>query len=64
MIRRAAPLSHQRVDLGRPELDQGELGGDEEAVQRDQEKAEREARPGAEGGLADLGQEQDRQHGC
>jgi hypothetical protein len=30
------------VDLGRPHLDQGELGGDEEAVEEDQEEAEDE----------------------
>ena len=44
-----------RLDLGRAHLRQGELGGDEKAVERDQQEAEQQARPGVEGGVRGRG---------
>ena len=40
------PLADARVELGRPDLDEGELRGDEKAVQGDEEDGDGEAEHG------------------
>ena len=62
-LRRPAAARHQRVDLGRAELDERELRGDEEAVQEHQQEAQAEAGPGAHIGRGAAGKEQNWWHG-
>ena len=45
-LRPPAARLGERIELGRPHLDQRELGGDEEAVERDEQQAEGESDPG------------------
>ena len=57
------PLGHVGIDLRRPHLDQGELGGDEEAVERHQQEAQDQAPSRADERFAGHGGEQGQGHG-